>query len=369
MIMDFSTAENFIISKQSLGIKPGLSRIEKLLSDMGNPQESLKIIHIAGTNGKGSVAAMIANALKKSGCKTGLFTSPWVTEYCEQIQINGEFIPKSDFAEYVSVYKDADATEFELLTAIMYKYFADMGVDYAVVECGMGGLQDSTNAFSRPELAVITSVAIDHMNFLGNTLHEIAAQKAGIIKNNSVCVLYPNPQCEDVFENRCAETGSRLINVADSGDFRFNNLKTAEAALELLNVKIAPEFPKLPARTEMLAPNVMADGAHNENGALALEKSLPPKNITAVIGMMADKDYNAYLRIIAPHCKKIIATTPSNPRALPAEKLADAAKKYCCDVCAASEPKKALDLARENCEFLLVCGSFYLARDLRKYLL
>lgn len=367
--MDFNYAENFIINKQSLGIKPGLSRIEKLLSDMGNPQESLKIIHIAGTNGKGSVASMIANALQKNGCKTGLFTSPWVTEYREQIQINGEFISKSVFAEYVSAYKDADATEFELLTAIMYKYFFDMGVDYAVVECGMGGLEDSTNAFSHPELAVITSVAMDHMNFLGKTLPEIAAHKAGIIKPNSVCVLYPNSGCEDVFENQCAKTGGRLIKVADCGDFKLNNLKTAEMALDFLNVKIAPDFPSLPARTEMLAPNVMADGAHNENGALALEKSLPKKNITAVIGMMADKDYNAYLRIIAPHCKKIITTAPSNPRALPAEKLAEAAKKYCGDVSAVSNPKEALELAQESFEFLLVCGSFYLARDLRKYLL
>lgn len=303
--MDFNTAENFIINKQSLGIKPGLSRIEKLLRKMGNPQESLKIIHIAGTNGKGSVAAMIANALQKNGFKTGLFTSPWVTEYREQIQINGEFIPKSDFAEYVAAYKDADATEFELLTAIMYKYFADEAVDYAVVECGMGGLEDSTNAFSHPELAVITCVAMDHMNFLGKTLPEIAVQKAGIIKNNSVCVLYPNPKCEDVFENRCTETGSRLIKIADYGDFKLNNLKTAEAALDFLNVKIAPALPKLPARTEMIASNVMVDGAHNENGANALEKSLPHKNITAVVGMMADKDYDSYLRIIAPHCKKL----------------------------------------------------------------
>lgn len=367
--MDFNTAENFIINKQSLGIKPGLSRIEKLLRKMGNPQESLKIIHIAGTNGKGSVAAMIANALQKNGFKTGLFTSPWVTEYREQIQINGEFIPKSDFAEYVAAYKDADATEFELLTAIMYKYFADKSVDYAVVECGMGGLEDSTNAFSHPELAVITCVAMDHMNFLGKTLPEIAVQKAGIIKNNSVCVLYPNPKCEDVFENRCTETGSRLIKIADYGDFKLNNLKTAESALDFLNVKIAPALPKLPARTEMLASNVMVDGAHNENGANALEKSLPHKNITAVVGMMADKDYDSYLRIIAPHCKKIIATTPSNSRALPAERLAEAARKYCGDVCAVSNPEKALQLARKDLEFLLVCGSFYLARDLRKYLL
>lgn len=367
--MDFNTAENFIINKQSLGIKPGLSRIEKLLRKMGNPQESLKIIHIAGTNGKGSVAAMIANALQKNGFKTGLFTSPWVTEYREQIQINGEFIPKSDFAEYVAAYKDADATEFELLTAIMYKYFADEAVDYAVVECGMGGLEDSTNAFSHPELAVITCVAMDHMNFLGKTLPEIAVQKAGIIKNNSVCVLYPNPKCEDVFENRCTETGSRLIKIADYGDFKLNNLKTAEAALDFLNVKIAPALPKLPARTEMIASNVMVDGAHNENGANALEKSLPHKNITAVVGMMADKDYDSYLRIIAPHCKKIIATTPSNSRALPAERLAEAARKYRGDVCAVSNPEKALQLARKDLEFLLVCGSFYLARDLRKYLL
>ncbi len=367
--MDFVSAENFIINKQSLGIMPGLSRIEKLLCEMGNPQENLKIIHVAGTNGKGSVASMIASALQKAGFKTGLFTSPWVIEYREQIKINGKMISKIDFAKYVSQYKDSDATEFELLTGIMYKYFADEAVDYAVVECGMGGLEDSTNAFSHPEIAVITSVAMDHMNFLGTTLNEIASQKAGIIKKNSICVLYPNAGCESVFEKRCRETGSKLVKISDYGDFRLNNLKTAEAVLNCLNVTATVDFPQLPARTEKVSSGVMIDGAHNENGAFALEKALPQGEITAVMGMMADKDFDAYLKIIAPHCKKIITTTPSNPRALSADKLAKAAKKYCNDVTAVSNPQKALLLARQNCKFLLVCGSFYLARDIRKYLL
>ena len=145
--------------KQSLGMKPGLSNISALLSQMGDPQEKLRIIHIAGTNGKGTVAALISNALSDCGLKTGLFTSPWVVDYREQIQINGSFIPEDRFAAYVERYAGEPVTEFELLTAIMYQYFADEQVDYAVVECGMGGALDATNAFSRPELAVITEKA------------------------------------------------------------------------------------------------------------------------------------------------------------------------------------------------------------------
>ncbi|MCD7872024.1 MAG: bifunctional folylpolyglutamate synthase/dihydrofolate synthase, partial [Clostridiales bacterium] len=218
--MDYNQTISFLMNKQSLGIIPGLSRMKKLLEGMGNPQKNLKIIHIAGTNGKGTVANMIANALSAEGKKTGLFTSPWVVDYREQIQINSKWIPKEKLSEYVSEYQNAEATEFELITAIMYKYFYDEKVDYAIVECGMGGFADSTNAIDTPEIAVIASVSIDHTNFLGTSLAEIAFQKSGIIKPESKVVLYPNPACESVFEKKCNETNSLLIKVEDFGDFK-----------------------------------------------------------------------------------------------------------------------------------------------------
>ena len=167
--MIYDEALNFILGKQSLGIMPGLTRIMNLLEIMGNPQNDIKIIHIAGTNGKGTVAKTINNALIDSGYKVGLFSSPWIDDYREQIQINNDFISEEEFASYVDEYKDNDCTEFEFLTAIMYKYFADIKVDYAVVECGMGGKGDSTNV-EQSNISVITSISLDHTAFLGDTV-------------------------------------------------------------------------------------------------------------------------------------------------------------------------------------------------------
>ena len=366
--MDIESAIKLMEKKQSLGVKPGLSSVSKLLAKMGDPQEKLKIIHIAGTNGKGTVANIIAAALCDCGLKVGLFTSPWVVDYREQIQINGNYIPKDKFAAYVSAYADENVTEFELLTAIMYQYFADEQVDYAVVECGMGGALDATNAFARPELAVITSVSMDHTAFLGNTLNEIAEQKAGIIKENCVCILYPNPRGEAVFEARCSQTNSTLIKVPDRKDFKKNNLAVARECVAYLHQCAHTEYPFLPARQENFG-RVMLDGAHNINGAFALLQALPFEHITAVISMMADKDCDGYLKLIAPRCRKIIATETPNPRTLPAENLAEIAGRYCNHVRAEKDPHKALQLAKAENMFTLVCGSFFLAREIRKDLI
>lgn len=367
--MNYDDALKFIITKQRLGIMPGLSRIKKLLSLMGNPQNKLKIIHIAGTNGKGTISSTIAETLKNCGYKVGLFTSPWVDDYREQIAINGDYIPKEIFAKYVDEYKDAEVTEFEFLTAIMYKYFADSKVDYAVVECGMGGKGDSTNAIKTPLLSVITSVSLDHTNFFGNTLTEIATEKAGIIKENGTVVLYPNKSCEEVFEKRCLVTNSKLVKVNEFGDFKLNNFETVKKCLSLLNINCDFKLKKLPARQEYVGSDIMIDGAHNENGAVSLKEYLPKRDITAIIGMMKDKDVDAYLKNIAPCCKKIIATEPSNSRSMVAEELAEIATKYCNNVEIEKNPEKALQKALKNYDFLLICGSFFLARDIRKDLI
>ncbi|MDE6412468.1 MAG: bifunctional folylpolyglutamate synthase/dihydrofolate synthase [Eubacterium sp.] len=359
--MNYNESLNFIISKQSLGIMPGLTRILKLLEKMGNPQKDLKIIHIAGTNGKGTVSATIANTLTEHGYKVGLFSSPWVMDYREQIQINREFISEAEFAKYVEAYKDNDCSEFEFLTAIMYKYFADQKVDYAVVECGMGGLEDATNV-EESNIAVITSVALDHTAFLGNTIEEIAYQKAGIIKENGTCVLYPNPACDHIFEKVCKEKNAKLIKVHDFQSCMQNNMNTVTETLKLLGIHTDIILSDLPARKEKIG-NVLLDGGHNADAAKYLESSL--SNETAVIGMMADKDIDAYLSIVAPKCKKIITTTPNNPRAISAEELKEIAEKYCHDVTAIGNPLEAV----QQQGITLVCGSFFLARDVRDYLL
>ena len=366
--MNYNEALNFIYEKQRLGSVPGLSRIEMLLEQMGDPQNDLRIIHIAGTNGKGTVANSIANALRKAGCKVGLFTSPWVIDYREQIQINGEFISEADFAKYVTEYKNAQATEFEFITAIMYKYFQDEAVDYAVVECGMGGQGDATNAISKSAVSVITSVAMDHTDFLGDTLEKIATQKAGIIKSDCVCVLYPNPECSYVFEDQCKRRNARLIKVKDQGDYQRNNIATANAVLDELGFDINAEIPSIPARQEIIN-GIMLDGAHNVDGALALEKNLPNEKICALIGMMKDKDVDGYLSHIAPHCDMIITVTPGNPRTMNAKELAALASKYCKNVIVENSISKAVQLLKEQHCFKLICGSFYLAREVRKDLL
>ena len=357
--MIYNEALNFILGKQSLGIMQGLTRIMNLLETMDNPQNDIKIIHIAGTNGKGTVAKTINNALIASGYKVGLFSSPWIDDYREQIQINNEFISEEDFAYYVDKYKDNDCTEFEFLTAIMYKYFADSKVDYAVVECGMGGKGDSTNV-EQSNISVITSISLDHTAFLGNTVDRIADEKSGILRKNSTCVLYPNPNVEHIFDGKC----KKLVKVKEQGNFKKNNLATANAVLKILGVPTVEQCAQLPARQEYIG-NVMLDGAHNKNGAQALEPYLPNGKVTAVIGMMKDKDVDGYLSIIAPHLNKIITTTPDNPRSMPSEELKHLAQKYCKDVVAVDSSNEAVALAKQDENFKLVCGSFYLAREVR----
>ncbi len=361
--MTYNEALNFITQKQSLGIKPGLVRITTLLNSMGNPQNKLKIIHIAGTNGKGTVANCVANALCEKGYKVGLFTSPWLTDYREQIQINGKFISKQDFADYVSLYCDNDCTEFELVTAIMYKYFADNKVDFAVIECGMGGKGDATNVCDKTLVSVITSVALDHTDFLGNTLEQIATEKAGIIKPNSTCVLYPNPECQYVFEKVCNDVSAKLINVNEHNDYSLNNLATAQSVLDALGIDAYAKIPTLPAR-QQIKNSVMFDGAHNVDGAKALVNNFPKGRVTAVIGMMKDKDVDGYLSIIAPLCDTIITTTVHNNRAISADELKALACAYCNNVISIANPQQAFNTAKEISNNVIVCGSFYLCREL-----
>ncbi|MCC8073037.1 MAG: hypothetical protein LIO62_02800, partial [Clostridiales bacterium] len=258
--------------------------------------------------------------------------------------------------------------EFELLTAIMFKYFEDEKVDFAVVECGMGGKDDSTNVISSPILEIITSVSMDHTDFLGDTLEKIAEQKAGIIKSESAVVLYPNKSVNHIFEDYAKKVNAKVISVGENGDYQKNNLALVNTALKYLNFSPVEIGVKLGARQELIGENIMLDGAHNVGGALALEKNLPKnREITAVIGMMRDKDVNSYLKIISAHCRRIIATQPSYYRAMTAEDLADAARKYCGDVTVVKNPHDAVKI--KDYDFLLVCGSFYLARDVRKELL
>ena len=338
--MNYNEALDFIENRKSLGIKPGLARIKALLSALDNPQDKTKIIHIAGTNGKGTVAATIAKALEINGLKTGLFTSPWIFDYREQIQINGEYISKKDFADILSKFAELDATryctEFEIVTALSYYYFSTQKVDYAVIECGMGGKGDATNVEKENVCSVLTSISLDHTAFLGSTVEEITKEKEGIIRN-SPCFRY-----------------------IDTGDFNADNLHLAKRVVEFLGYDDNIPLMKPPARQQKIN-GVLVDGGHNVNAALVLAPLLNDE--VAVIGMMADKDVDGYLSHIAVKCKKIITTTPHNPRAISAAKLTNIAKKYCADVTSIDNPADAVSYA-ENNGLSLICGSFYLLRDI-----
>lgn len=330
--MNYNEALNLILSKQSLGIKLGLTRIKALLDSMGNPQNKIRIIHIAGTNGKGTVARLINDGLIDAGYKVGLFTSPWIIDYTEQIQINNTFIPQEVFAEYVDAYRDNDCTEFEFLTAVMYKYFADSNVDWAVVECGMGGKGDSTNV-EQENIAVLTSISLDHTDFLGSTIEEITKEKEGIIRYNCPCFRYN-----------------------DTGNFNADNIDLANRVLQYLGVEMTESVK--PVGRQQRIGNVLIDGGHNVEAGKVLAPVINDE--IAVIGMMKDKDIDGYLSYVAPKCKKIICTNVNNKRAISAYELSRYAKKYCDDVTVTDNPRQAVKQDGVS----LICGSFYLLREI-----
>lgn len=421
--MQYQEAVDYVHSLLPFGVRPGLERMRAMMAELGNPQDRLKFAHVAGTNGKGSTCAMLAGILQASGYKTGLFTSPYVIEFRERMQINGEMIPYKTFAAVIEQIKpvadmlakrDMQPTEFEVITAAAFLYFAQEGCDIVVLEVGLGGRLDSTNIIKTPLVSVITSVSMDHMNVLGNTIEEIAAEKCGIIKRGGITVIYPEQDrrvfnilyhtailqsnvlitqnMEDIHIEAEKITGTDIvynglhIHIPLIGAHQVGNCMTAVLAAEALRSRGLRRITgktiingiagvQMPARLEIFQtqPLVLLDGGHNADGirrlAQAVHRFLSGRRIVAVIGMMADKAYDAAAREIAPLCKKIITTTPSNPRALPAERLARAMEPYCRDVWAVEKPEKAFVQALREAQpedAVLVCGSFYLASDVRK---
>lgn len=369
--MTYEAAIQLIKQKQSLGVQPGLSRMLAAMEKTGSVQNKLQVIHVAGTNGKGTVCAAVADGLRRAGYRVGVFSSPWVTDFREQITVDGRMIPKQDFADCVEVFAKEPLTEFELITAVMYLYFYRSGVDYAVVECGMGGAGDCTNVLAHPTVCAFAKVALDHTAFLGDTVEAIAREKSGIIKPGCPVVLYPHIAAKDVFLEQCRALHCPVTEAAQQGDPIADDLAVAGEVLRLLGVDTTPGLPMLPARREHFGENLMLDGAHNPDGAAALLLHLPTdRPIAAVLAMMEDKDIDGYLCQVLPRCRRVIATTvPGMGRALSAEDLAAAARKYCPDVTAEPNPHRALAAAKADGDFVLVCGSFYLAREIRKDLI
>ena len=385
--MTYKMALEYIHSLNRFGSKPGLGRIKELLSLLGNPQKELKCVHVAGTNGKGSTSTMIASGLQKSGLKVGLYISPYIIEFRERIQIDNTYINKRSLSRLVDRVKTvaekmADhPTEFEFITAVMFLYFKEQKVDVAVIEVGLGGRFDATNVIT-PILSVITKISLDHTAVLGNTYKKIAFEKSGIIKNGVPVVIAPNQEVEALMEiERVAKENNAPVTVAKRnknfklslcGDYQQENAATAYNALKILGVKQKDilsglENAFIPARMEKIAKGVYIDGAHNPDGAIALSKQIK-KGSVLIVGMMADKDTDFVLKTLSQNASLVITVTVLNqPRTEKASVLRQKASKYKASIEAKSY-QEALRLAKENANGndIIICGSLYLASDIRK---
>lgn len=424
-MMTYEQAVSYVNSFLQFGIKPGLERIKLLLEMLGNPQKKLKFIHIAGTNGKGSVCTFIASILKNSGLKTGLFTSPFILDFRERFQIDGYMISKKDFVdilEYIIPFAKkmpnfgSKITEFELITVIALVWFQKKNCDIVVLETGLGGRLDATNVIDTALVSVITSISFDHMNILGDTLEKIATEKAGILKQNGTLVLYPIQEEAALFAvKKTAKTLKNKIIVPNVStlsnvktDFNgtkfnylnenfeikllgehqiYNSITALNAAKELRNFgfKISEESmknglveAKFSSRFEIIAQNpmVILDGTHNLGGAETLVKTinlyLNRKNIVAIVGMLKDKEVNKVLRVVSPVISEFVAVQPDNPRAMSASDLASLVKKFNKECTVAENLYSAVKLAAkklDNNSILLVFGSLYLASQVRPILL
>jgi dihydrofolate synthase / folylpolyglutamate synthase len=423
--MNYEETMKYITETAKFGSKLGLQRTERILQILGDPHKKLKTIHIAGTNGKGSTTAMISRILLESGYKVGMYTSPYLEEFQERIQIDNRNIPKEDLCEIIAkVSKAIDQvigegydhpTEFEIITCAMFLYFYEQKVDYAVIEVGLGGRLDSTNVII-PLVSVITSISYDHMNILGNTLEEIAYEKAGIIKEGVPVVLYPQEEeSMKVIEKVSSEKKCKLIKVSNDfvtylgtedmnqrmivdtfrdsypvnlsllGKHQLLNCALAVTVAEVLmeqgliinkqHILSALLKVKWPGRLEIVSksPMVVIDGAHNIDGIRKLTESIDIyfsyRRLYLILGILADKQVEEMVSTIVPKAYKVIAVTPHSERAELAESLRQIIRDYNsnCEVIEDYEEAyiRALNLCEKE-DLLVISGSLYMIGDMRK---
>lgn len=418
-MMSYKETLEYIHSVCWKGSRPGLERTEELLSMMGNPQNNLKYIHVAGTNGKGSVCSMLSTVLRRAGYKTGLYTSPFVRYFNERMMIDGQMISNDELScvtEYVKQFADKMEdvpTEFELITAIAFEYFSRNKCDIVVLETGMGGRLDSTNIINTTVLSVITGIALDHIAYLGDTLGAIATEKAGIIKNN-IPVVYGGKSVEayEAISKVAKEKNSILHTATDSefsniefslrgctldtpqfkklyvslvGDYQPSNIATALKCLSVLKsigMNIGEEEIRSgmaevywPARFEIIneEPLMIYDGAHNPEGLRACVDSIKrffgEKKVNIISGVMSDKDVNSMLPVIAEVADEVFTVTPNNPRSMDSKVYAEYFNNYGIKAYAYETidegVKNALNSSAKKGCALVSLGTLYMYGDMR----
>jgi dihydrofolate synthase / folylpolyglutamate synthase len=331
--MQYKSALKYLYDRELFGMRLGLDNIAKLMKSLNNPQNSYKSIHVAGTNGKGSVCAFLSSILQEQGYKVGVYTSPHLVDFRERIKINGEKISKKDIVKILSKIKPLikDHTFFEVVTAISFLYFKEKKVDFAIFEVGMGGRLDATNIIM-PKLSIITNISLEHTEHLGKTINQIAFEKAGIIKKDTPLVVSKDCKGLKIIKKIVKKNNSKIylvktkkIKTSLKGSFQNKNVSIALKSIEILNkkYKINKESinkgllsVKWPGRFEFISKNMIFDCAHNPDGAKTLARELKNyKNIYIILGIMKDKDIKHIVNNLEKIAKEIIVTKPHISRA------------------------------------------------------
>jgi len=427
--MEYLAAKEYLQKISKYGSILGLKNITVLLEKLGNPQDKLKFVHFAGTNGKGSTMAYVESVMMEAGYRVGKYTSPAVFEYREIIKVNGTYISEGDYGKLMRKIKSAidtmvregmaHPTAFEVETAIAFLFFVDKNCDIVLLETGMGGKTDATNVIKDTLCSVITAIGLDHTQFLGETLEEISRVKAGIIKNNSVIVksLQEDVVMKQIEQVACEKSAKYIVSNYPSNvrldkdkrivfDYISNNIEYKDVRISMLGkyqafnaataIEVLIVLEKLgfvgiqdsireglknamnPGRFEVVSkqPLIVIDGAHNPQGAQALKETLQMyftnKRIAFIMGVLSDKDYVTVAKKVLPLGDYVITVTPNNPRALNGDALAEVAKEFCSNVQSAKNVYEAVDsaiaVANDNkADVIVAFGTLSFLKDIKTY--
>lgn len=406
MLKTIKSSERYIFSGTSTSKRKNLNDMKKLMASLGNPEDALKYIHIAGSNGKGSSAKLLSTILVNSGYKVGLYTSPHLVKVNERIKINNVDISDKDFIKYTNIVKKKidelkiEYNAFDIFTAIMFLYFKDNNVDIVVMEVGLGGRLDSTSIISKPLVSVITTLSLEHTSVLGRTIEKIAKEKAGIIKRNSVTVYYPGcSSTNKVIEDIAKKENNKVIKVdfkhikrnKTSFDFEdYKNMKLnlpgdyqifnsclvlkvidelSNQGFKIKNIKKSFKEVLWPGRLEVISkkPLIILDGSHNPQGIKTIIPEIKKyKDITIVIGMYKEKDYKKTIDELLPYCNDFICIRPNNVRALDPNVLHKYIEKNGRKSMVFDDLMKMFSFISKNKTNTIIIGSLRLVGDIKK---